>query len=158
MTLAAHFRLRSLIRERRPIVDLGELVAVGGFLHQSVAVDASHAAARMRACRPIGLDAALMAAKTCFILNFRRLTGVLAERDHTADSLAPAGSHMVAPRAVTTLTSSFFRLVARVVQKYLAHQRLGKFFELRHVASLANFVADIGRRGGFRRFGRGRPG
>jgi len=68
MTLTAHLRLRSLIEERRPVVDLGELVAVRGFLHQRVTVDASHAAVGMRAHLPVRLHTALMAAQTRFVL------------------------------------------------------------------------------------------
>ena len=62
MALAADFRLRLGIGERSVVVDLGQLITVGGLLHQGVTVNATHAATRMRAGFPIGLHAALVAA------------------------------------------------------------------------------------------------
>jgi hypothetical protein len=149
MTLATDFGLSALVEKGSLISDLGELVPVGGFLHQSVAVDASDAAARMRACLPIGLNTALMTAKTRFILDFRRLTRVLAERDHATDALAPSRSNMVAARAVTALASPLLCFVACVVEKNFPHLRLRKFFELNGVTSFTNFVTDVGSRSGF---------
>ncbi len=114
VTLATDFGLSALVEKGSLISDLGELVAVGGFLHQSVAVDASYAAARMRACLPIGLNTAPMTAKTRFVLDFRRFTRVLAEGEHASDTLAPSGGNMVAARAVAALTSDrLYRLRCR---------------------------------------------
>lgn len=157
MTLTAHLGLRSFIEEGGSIVDFGELVAVGGFLHQSVAVDASDAAAGMRAGGPIGLNAALMTAKTRLVLQFGGLFGIFAKRDHAADAFAAATGDMIASRTVTIFASLLFSFVARVVEKNFAHLGLGKFFKLGSVASLANFVADVGSRGGFGRVACGGP-
>jgi len=152
MALAADFGLRSLVEERRLISDLGELEAIRGFLHHRVAVDASYAAARVRACVPVGLHTAPMAAKTSFVLDFRGLTRVFAERNHVADALAASGSNMVAAGTVATLASPLLRFVARVEEKNFAHLRLGKFFKLDRVAGFADFVADVSRRPRLRRF------
>lgn len=122
-----------------------------------MAVDASYAATRMRACLPIGLNTALMTAKTRLILDFGRLTGVLAERDQATDALAPSCSNMVAPRAMAILASLFFDFVARVEKKNFSHLSLGKFFKLGGVASAADFVANVGSRGGFGRVACGGP-
>ena len=51
---------------------------------------------------------------------------------------------MVAARAVTILTGSFFPLIARVEQENFSHHGLGKFFKGGRVAGLADFVAYIG--------------
>ena len=75
VTLPAHFRLGSFVKERRLVTDLGQLEAVAGLFHQRVAVDASYAPACMRTGFPIGLYAALMATETGFVLDFRRLPG-----------------------------------------------------------------------------------
>lgn len=64
MTLTAYFRLRSFVKERRLVSDLGELVPVGGFLHQRVAVDAGDPTACVRARLPIGLNPSLMTGET----------------------------------------------------------------------------------------------
>ena len=146
MALATDFGLSALVEKGSLIADLGELVPVGGFLHQGVAIDASDATARMRACLPIGLNTALMTAKTRFILDFRRLARVLAERDHATDALAPSGSNMVTARAVTALASPLLCFVARVVEKNFSHLRLGKLLELRNVTGFTDFVADVSRR------------
>ncbi len=62
MALAAYLGLRLLGEKRRAIAELGELMAVGGFLHQRMAIDACNPPARMGARLPIGLTAALVAA------------------------------------------------------------------------------------------------
>jgi hypothetical protein len=73
MTLAADFRLRALAKERGPVTNLGELISVGGFLHDGVAVNATHAAPRMRARFPIGLHTALMTSEAGLVLDSYRL-------------------------------------------------------------------------------------
>src|SRR4030095_12599217 len=105
MALTAYFRLRSFVKERRPIIDLGELVPVGSFLHQSVAIDTRQTAACMRACLPIGLTTALMTAKASFILEFGRLARILAKRDQPAHTFAAATGDMIASRTVTIFAS-----------------------------------------------------
>lgn len=147
MALTTDFGLSALVEKGSLIANLGKLVPIGGFLHQSVAIDASDATARMRTCIPIGLNTALMTAKTRLVLPLRRLARILAECDHAADALAPSGSNMVTARAVTALASALLCFVARVKQKNFPHLRLGKFFELRRVASSTNFIADVSRRG-----------
>jgi len=37
-----------------------------------------------------------------------------------------------------------FKIIAGIEQENLPHQSLGKFFKLRGVASLADFVPDVG--------------
>jgi hypothetical protein len=70
VTLPAHFSLGSFVEERRFVSDFRQLIAVGGFLHQGMAVYAGYPSARMRTCFPVGLNSALMASETGFILNF----------------------------------------------------------------------------------------
>ena len=73
MTLTADFRLRALVKERGLVANLGELISVGGFLHDGVAVYATHAAPRMRARFPIGLYTALMTSEAGLVLESCRL-------------------------------------------------------------------------------------
>jgi hypothetical protein len=80
VTLAANFRLGSLIEERRLVTNLCELKPIGGFFHDRVAIDARHAAASVWTGFPISLNAALVATQADFILAFRGLTGVFAKR------------------------------------------------------------------------------
>ena len=94
-----------------------------------------------------------MAAEARLVLYFGGFAGVFAERDHPADPFAAAGRDMLAARTMAILARPFFRLVARVVQEYLAHQSCREFFELGRVASLTNFITDISGRSGFRRIG-----
>ncbi len=47
MALSAYFGLRPLAEKWRPVINLGELEAVGGFLHERVTVYAGDASARM---------------------------------------------------------------------------------------------------------------
>jgi hypothetical protein len=85
-----------------------------------------------------------MALETGLVLDFCNLSGILAERNQTADAPAPSRRHVIAARTVAGLAGLLFKLIAGVEQKNLAHHRLGKFLELRGVASLANFAADVG--------------
>lgn len=158
VTLPANFRLGSFVKERRLVSDLGQLIAVGGFLHQCVAIDAGDAPACVRARFPVGLKSPLMTTQAGFVLGFRGLPGVFPESDHPANALASSFRHMIASRPVTTFTSLFFRFVARIVQKNFPHHGLGKFFYGGGVASFADLGADISRRSLFgRRFGLGGP-
>ena len=156
MTLTANFNLGPIDAERRYLGHFRELLAAG-FLHQRVTVDTSRTAARVSARLPVRLNASLVAAEAGLVLYFGRFTGILAKRDHPTDSLAAARCHVIAARAMTIFARSFFRLVARVVQEYFAHQGCRKFFELGRVASLTNFVAHISGRSGFRRVSCGGP-
>src|SRR6266508_5390555 len=126
MTLAAYFRLRSFVKERRLISDLGELIPIGGFLHDGVAINASDATPRVRTGFPVSLHSPLMTAKTRFILDFRRLTRVFTERNQFADALTAACRDVITPRTVAILASSFFRFVAGVIEKNFSHLCLGK--------------------------------
>src|SRR6266508_1613346 len=140
MTLAAYFRLRSFVKERRLISDLGELIPIGGFLHDGVAINASDATPRVRTGFPVSLHSPLMTAKTRFVLDLCRFTRVFTERNHATDALAPSGSNMVAAGAVTALTSPLLCFVARVIEKNLSHLRLGKLLKLRNVTGFTDFV------------------
>ena len=151
MALAADLDLRPLVKERSFVIYLRKLETVAGFLHDGVTVGARYAPARVRACFPIRLHAALVTLETGLVLRFCRLSGILAECNQAADASAAAGSDMVAPRTVTGFTSLFFDLIAGVEQKDLAHHRLREFFELRGVAGSANLVARVSRRSRRRR-------
>ena len=109
-----------------------------------MAGDTSQPAARVGTRFPISLNAALMTTETSFVLDSWRLARVLAKGDHPANALAAARGNMVAARAVTIFTGSFFPLIARVEQENFAHHRPGKFFKGGRVAGLADFVAYIG--------------
>ena len=74
MALAADLRLRALAKKRRAVVDLGELISVGGLFHDGVAVNATHAPPRVRARFPIGLHAALMTSEAGLVLDSYRLS------------------------------------------------------------------------------------
>lgn len=69
MALAANLGLGALVREDCFVAGLGELEAVGGFLHDGVTVHAGEAAAGMRARLPVGLHAPLMAPETGLVLD-----------------------------------------------------------------------------------------
>jgi len=69
MALAADLYLRSLVKKGRLVVDLGELEAVGGFLHDRVAVGANNSTSGMRACFPVGLHSLLMALEASVVLD-----------------------------------------------------------------------------------------
>jgi hypothetical protein len=69
MALAADFRLGALVKERGPVVNLGELISVGGFLHDGMAGNAPHSPSRVRASFPIGLYAALMTSEAGLVLD-----------------------------------------------------------------------------------------
>jgi hypothetical protein len=81
-------------------------------------------------------------------LDLRRLAGVFAKRNHSADAFAAARGYVVAAGTVARFTGPFFCFVARVKKKNLPHHGLGKFFKGGRVASLANFIANVGGRGG----------
>jgi hypothetical protein len=156
VTLTAHLDFGSIDEEWSDIGQLGHLFAAG-FLHKGVAIDTGNTPERVRARFPISLESSLMATETGFILDFGRLARVFAKGDHAANALAAAGGNMGAPRAVTIFAGPFFRLIARVEQENFPHHGLGKFFKGGRVASLANFIADIGGRGRLRWFCFRRP-
>ena len=89
------------------------------------------------------LDAALVTTETRFVLSRHGFAGIFPECNQSANSFTAAGCHVIAARTVATFTSPFFRFVARIEKKNLAHLSLGKFLELFGVTSLANFVADV---------------
>ena len=148
MALPANFNLRPINEERSNLSELRHLLAAG-LLHQRMAVDAGKAPRSVSARLPVGLKAPLMAAEAGLVLYFGRFAGIFPERDHTADAFAAAGRDMLASRTMAVLARPTFGFVTRVVQEYLAHQSCREFFELRRVASLTNFIADISGRGGF---------
>ena len=61
---ATELSLSPRIEERSLVSDLGELEAVGSLFHDSMAIDAGDAAARMGAPLPVSLSAAPMAARS----------------------------------------------------------------------------------------------
>jgi len=144
VALQANFRFRLFGEENRFVGQFRELIFVARLLHESVAIDAGDAAARVRARIPIGLNAALVAGKTDLVLNLGRLSRILSETNQAAHAPAAAGGDMVTSRPVTGLAGLLLLFVPRVEKKNLPHHRLGKFLELRCVTGLANFVADIG--------------
>jgi len=149
MTLTTNFGLGALGEKRRVLPDFRKLIAIGGFLHDRVAIDTANAAARVRARIPVSLDAALVTTETRFVLSRHGFAGVFAKRDQPADSAPAARGDVVTPRTVATFTSPFFRFVTRVEKKNFAHLCLGKFLKLFGVTSLANFVADVCSKRGF---------
>ena len=147
MTLTANFRLGTLGKKRRVLSDFGQLITIRGFLHDRVASDATHPSARVRACIPIGLHSALVACQAGLILESDRFAAVLPKANQSANAPSTAGGNMVAAGPVAVLAGLFLAFVSGVEKKNFAHQRLGKFFKLRGVASLTNFGADVrGRR------------
>jgi hypothetical protein len=120
MALAADFNFRAVDAKGSYIGHLRELLATG-FFHQRMAVDARQTAASMRARLPVSLNAALVADEARRVLDFGGLTRILAERNQPPDTFTAASGDMIAARAVTIFASSFLRLVARIVQKNLAH-------------------------------------
>ena len=80
VALTAHFYFSSLVEERSLVANLCQLLTPR-FLHYGMAVDAGDAAAGVRARFPVGLHATLVAAQARVVLNFGRLTRVLAKRD-----------------------------------------------------------------------------
>ena len=149
MTLTANFYFCPPVKKWRLLANLCELIPIGCFLHHGMAIHATDPPARVRTRLPVSLDAALVTTETRFVLNRYGFAGVFAKRDQPADSFTAAGCHMIAARPVATFASSFFSFVARVKEKNFPHLGLGKFFELRGVASLANFVANVGSRSRF---------
>lgn len=159
MALAADFSLCPLAKKRRALVDLGELVTVSGFFHERVAINATHATPRVRARFPVGLNSALMTAKTGFILPLHGLTSIFAESNHPTNALAAACRDVIASGTVTIFAGSLFSFVPWVVEKNFPHHGGGEFFKGGSVTSLADLVADISRRVKLRRFFfRGRKG
>ena len=144
MALAANLGFGPLIKKRRLLAGFHELMPVGGLFHHLMAGDTSQPAVRVGTRFPVSLNAALMATETSVVLDSCRLARVLAKGDHPANALATACGSMVAARAVTILAGSFFPLIARVEQENFPHHRLGKFFKGGRVASLTNFIADVG--------------
>lgn len=149
MTLITNFGLGALGEKWRVLPDFRELIAIGGFLHDRVAIDTANATARVRARIPVSLDTALVTTETRFVLSRHGFAGIFAECNQSANSFTAAGCHVIAARTVATFTSPFFRFVARIEKKNLAHLSLGKFLELFGVTSLANFVADVCRKSRF---------
>lgn len=113
VALTAHFYFGSLVEKRSLVAKFRQLLT-GRFLHYGVAVNAGDAAAFVGAHLPVGLDAALVAAETGFVLDLGRLSRVLAERDHPPDAFSSAPSNVIAARTVATLAGARLSLVARV--------------------------------------------
>jgi hypothetical protein len=152
VTLVTNFYFRPPVKKWRLFTDLCELIPIGRFLHDGMAINATHAPAGMGARIPVRLDTSLMALETGFVLNFDRCWRILAEGDEPADPLTAPGRDVITARPMAVFTSSFFRFVACVEEENFSHLSLGKFRELVGVAGLADFVADVGSRRWFGRF------
>ena len=120
MTLTADFDLGAIDPKRSYVGKLRHLFAAG-FFHQRVTVNASEATAGVRTSFPEGLHATLMTTEAGFVLHLRRLTGIFTKRDHAAGTFATTGGDVIASRAMAIFAGSFFRLIAGIVEKYLAH-------------------------------------
>ena len=155
VTLTTNFRLGPLGEKRRVLSDLGQLIAIRNFLHDRVASNATYTAARMCARIPVSLNSALMAGQArSDSADHTDSPAVFPKRDQPANAFTTARGDVVAAGPVAIFASLFLSFVARIKEKNFPHQGLGKFFKLRGVASLANFVANVSSRCGFRRFRR----
>jgi len=72
VALAADLNLSSLVEKDSFVVDLGQLEAVGGLLHDRVAVGANNSTTGMGACLPVGLNSLLMALEAGVVLDLGR--------------------------------------------------------------------------------------
>src|SRR4029434_5463323 len=100
VALTTNLGLRPLVKERRLLTNLGELILVGRPLHQRMTGDTSQPAVRVGTSFPIKLHSALMATEASFVLDFRRLPRVFAKRDHPADTLPTAGGNVITSRSM----------------------------------------------------------
>ena len=146
VTLTANFSLRALGEKWRVLSNFGQLITIGCFLHDRVAIDTTDSSARMRARIPISLNSTLVARQAGLVLKSDRFATVLAKRDQPADPAAAARRHVIAARPMAVLAGLFLSFIARIEEKNFPHQRLGEFLELCGVARLTNFRADIGGR------------
>jgi len=144
VTLTADLYLRPLVEKWISVTDLGQLEAVGGLLHDRVAVNTSQATSSMRACLPVGLNAFLMALETGFVLNLGGLTGIFAESPLQTHTLSSSFSHVIARRAVATLASLFLKIIAGIEEEYLPHLGFRELLELGGMAGLADLGPHIG--------------
>ena len=69
VTLQTNLGLSLLGKENGLVINFRELILIARLLHDRMAVNAGDAAASMRARIPIGLNAALVACQTNFILD-----------------------------------------------------------------------------------------
>lgn len=143
MALGANLSFGSLGKERSGLTGFGKLMLIARLFHDRMAVDAGKTAARMSARLPIGLDAALVASKTRLVLNLGGLAGIFAKRNKAAYAFTASRGNVIATRTVTIFASSFFRLVARMVQKNLSHHGGREILKGRSMTGLANLVADV---------------
>ena len=100
VALTANLGLSSLVKERRLLANLDELILIGRLFHHLMAGDASQAAAGVGTCLPVGLNAVLMASKTRIVLHFSGLSGVLAKSDESTDAFTATGGDVVTARSV----------------------------------------------------------
>jgi len=143
--LGTDLRLGLFVEEGSLISEFGKLEAVGGLLHDRVAVYACDPAARMGTRLPVGLNSFLMALQAGLILHLCGLARILAERKLQAYALSPPSSHVLAPRAVAAFAGLFLQIIAGLEKENLSHQGLREFLELRGMARLADLVPHVGR-------------
>jgi hypothetical protein len=108
VALATNLCLCPFVEKDGFVTDLGELKPISGFLHDGMAIDARDPTPCMGTCLPVGLNTAFMALKAGLVLNCSRLTGILAEGNHPADTFSPSGSHVIASRTMAGLTGLLF--------------------------------------------------
>ena len=130
---------------------------VGGLFHQSMAGNAESARGSRGDPLPSKSEYRVMATETSVVLDFADSPESLRKVIIPPTRLPPPAAYAASARAVTILAGSFSTLIARVEQENFPHHRLGKFFKGRRVASLANFIANVGGRRGLGGFGFRRP-
>jgi len=84
-----------------------------------------------------------MTLEASFVLHLDRHWRILTKGDQPADAFAAACGDVIAARSVTVFAGLLLSLVPRIKQENFTHHCLGKFFKLRGVTCLADFVADI---------------
>ena len=112
VALGTHLYLRSLVKEGGLVADLGKLKAVGGLLHDRVAVGANNSPASMGARLPVGLNSLLMALEAGVVLDLGGHRRIRTEHDKSAHALSSTFSHVLASRTVAGFTGLLFEIVA----------------------------------------------
>ena len=145
VTLTADLYLRPLVEKWISVTDLGQLEAVGGLLHDRVAVGANNSPASMGARLPVGLNSLLMALEAGVVLDMGGHRRIRTECDEPAHTLSPSFSHVLARRTMAGLAGLFLKIVAGIEEENFPHLGFREFLKLGGVAGLADLSAHIGR-------------